>query len=241
MEIKPVILVLADISGYTRFIKYHRVSLIHAEKIITELLESVITTIEAPLVLHELEGDAVTFYAVEEDRQTCAVDVFTQVERCIEAFRQREAELISDCSVCECEACGQVGKLKIKVVLHRGEAAFTKLRQFTKVAGEDVILAHRLLKNTVPSKEYILMTEPFMQACPDLQQRMLERRTEHAEGLGDVVVYVLDYEQKGAVQPAVRTYWNKLMTFGKFELHLLWRLITGTRQLEKWYKYFQNP
>jgi len=160
----------------------HRVSLIHAEKIIRELLESVIASANEPLVLHELEGDAVNFYAIEDKGGTCAGEVFAQVERFVEAFRQREAELISDCSICKCEACTQVGRLKIKVVRHRGEAVFTQLRRFTKVAGEDVILAHRLLKNTIPSNEYLLMTEPFMQACSNLEHLSLERRTEHAEG-----------------------------------------------------------
>lgn len=240
MEIKPVILVLADISGYTRFIKYHRVSLIHAEKIITELLESVIASVDKPLVLHELEGDAVNFYAIEEDEQACAGEVFAQVERCIEAFRQREAELISDCSVCECEACKQVGQLKIKVVLHRGEAAFTKLRQFTKVAGEDVILAHRLLKNTIPSDEYILMTEPFVQACPSLQERPLQRRKEHAEGLGEVTVYVHDFEQKEAITPVERSFWSKVKSFIWLEGYLLRRLLIGPRQTHKKYRHLQD-
>lgn len=230
MEIKPVILVLADISGYTRFIKYHRVSLIHAEKIITELLESVIDAAGEPLVLHELEGDAVNFYAIVEDEQACAGNVFAQVEQCVEAFRKREAELISDCSICECEACDRVGQLKIKMVLHRGEAAFTKLRQFTKVAGEDVILAHRLLKNSIPSDEYILMTEEFVQACPDLQRRMLERRTERAEGLGEVTVYLLDLENSRAVEPSERSLWDKLKTFAMLEGYFLRRLFTRARQ-----------
>jgi len=35
MEIKRVALVLADISGYTRFMKAHTMSLLHAEAIIT--------------------------------------------------------------------------------------------------------------------------------------------------------------------------------------------------------------
>jgi hypothetical protein len=240
MEIKPVILVLADISGYTRFIKYHRVSLIHAEKIITELLESVIASADKPLVLHEIEGDAVNFYAIEEDEKACAGEVLAQVERFVEAFRRREAELISECSLCECEACQRVGQLKIKVVLHRGEAAFARLRQFTKVAGEDVILAHRLLKNTIPSNEYILMTEQFVQACSSLQSRPLERRTEHAEGLGEVTVYVLDFEQRGTVAPTERSLWNKLKMFGKFEGYLLRRLLTGPRQTYRKYRHLKD-
>ena len=59
MEIKEVSLVLADISGYTEFVQAHRTALLHAEQIITDLLEAVIDSAEYPLTLNKLEGDAV--------------------------------------------------------------------------------------------------------------------------------------------------------------------------------------
>ena len=59
MELAQVSLILADISGYTSFISMHRISLLHAEQIVTELLEAIISQIEAPLILNKLEGDAV--------------------------------------------------------------------------------------------------------------------------------------------------------------------------------------
>ena len=49
MELKRVCLVLADISGYTRFTRMHFTSLLHAEEIITELLEAVIQAAAFPL------------------------------------------------------------------------------------------------------------------------------------------------------------------------------------------------
>lgn len=168
----------------------HRVSVIHAEGIVTDLLESVIASTGLPLIVHELEGDAVAFYAIDDGPESCAGVVFEHVEQFMDAFRRREAELISECSMCACEACESVGKLRIKTVLHRGEAVFGALRQFTKIAGEDVILAHRLLKNTVPSNEYILMTEPFLAACPGARAHRLEHRIERVEGLGEVGIHV---------------------------------------------------
>ena len=63
MELKRVVLVLADISGYTRFMKIHTMSLLHAETIITELLEAVLDHAEFPLTLSKLEGDAAFMYA----------------------------------------------------------------------------------------------------------------------------------------------------------------------------------
>ena len=233
MKIQPIIMVLADISGYTRFIRYHRVSLIHAEKIITELLESVIASSSTPLILHELEGDAVTFYAIDDGNTSCGREVFRQVQSFFTAFRKREGELISECSLCECDACNLVGQLKIKVVIHKGEAVFIRLRQFTKIAGEDVILAHRLLKNSVPSNEYILMTEPFIEATPSLKELPLEPRTEQIKGLDNIPVYVLSFNQMSPVEKIGRSLLNKIIMTIKNEVYLVKRLLVRSRKKYK--------
>jgi hypothetical protein len=93
MKLTPIFLVLADISGYTRL---HRYSRIHAEGIVTDLLDQVIRASDAPLDVYELAGDSVTIYA-ESDRTPAMVSaIFQQVEGFFEAFRKREGELISD-------------------------------------------------------------------------------------------------------------------------------------------------
>ena len=56
------ILVLADISGYTHFSRLHFTSLLHAEEIITELMESILQSAEFPLQVGQLEGDAVLLF-----------------------------------------------------------------------------------------------------------------------------------------------------------------------------------
>ncbi|HET7376319.1 MAG TPA: DUF2652 domain-containing protein [Anaerolineae bacterium] len=192
MEIKRVVLVLADISGYTRFMKIHTTALIHAEAIITDLLEAVLNQAEVPLTLSKLEGDAAFLYAVLDDDRpaaSAAQDVLRQVTSFFEAFRAKERELIA-CDVCRCDACNNIGQLKLKAFLHVGEAAFKKIRQFEELAGEDVILIHRLLKNTIPAKEYILLTDQFYALSGGIGDSPLEARTEEAEGLGAVGVHV---------------------------------------------------
>jgi hypothetical protein len=67
-----------------------------------------------------------------------------------------------------------VGKLKLKAILHHGEAAFNKVRQFVKIGGEDVILAHRLLKNSVPGHEYVLLSQAFADIADGFQGKELE-------------------------------------------------------------------
>lgn len=192
MEIKHVVLVLADISGYTRFMRVHTMSLLHAEAIITDLLEAVIDAAEFPLTLSKLEGDAAFLYATVEDdsrASAAAQDILRQVTAFFEAFHARERALIA-CDTCRCEGCNHIAELRIKAFLHVGEVAIKKIRQFEELAGENVILIHRLLKNTIPAKEYILLTEQFYALSGGLGDSPLETRTEEAEGLGPVAVRV---------------------------------------------------
>src|SRR5258708_25765494 len=112
MELKRVCLVLADISGYTRFMKLHTSSLLHAEVIITDLLEAVIDHAEHPLTLSKLEGDAVFLYApLDSDERATAQDVMRQVVAFFEAFKAKERSLIA-CDACQCDACSNIDKLK---------------------------------------------------------------------------------------------------------------------------------
>ena len=218
-------LVLLDISGYTRFIKFHKVSLIHAELIIDELLDRVLAEVHAPLVAQELEGDAVYFYAVSDGTPEMARDIVAQVHRGLAAFREREARLVSECSICLCEACKTVGRLTMKAVVHHGEAVFTRVRQFTKVSGEDVILAHRLLKASIERREYVLVTESMQALLGNPDGGTAEHRTEDCGVLGQVGINVYYPSQhESCVAPPEVSFLAKLKMLLRVEWHLLKRL-----------------
>lgn len=70
METKKVALVIVDISGYTQFIRSEKMSAVHAEEIIFDLLEAVIDKAAYPLTLNKLEGDAALLYAELKDDET---------------------------------------------------------------------------------------------------------------------------------------------------------------------------
>jgi hypothetical protein len=225
-QVQKVFLVLLDISGYTRFIKAHRISLIHAERIIDELLERVIAETRPPLVLQELEGDAVFFYAVSDGTPEMAREVATQVERGLVAFREREARLVSECSICLCDACKTVGRLTMKAVLHYGEAVFTQVREFSKVSGGDVILAHVLLKAAIKRREHVLVTESMQALLGSLDGMATEFRTESCGELGQVNINVYYPSQdESQVVPSKVSFRSKLKMFLKVEWHLLKRLL----------------
>jgi hypothetical protein len=90
-----------------------------------------------------------------------------------------------------------------------------------------VILAHRLLKNSVPEKEYILETESFFQlagASPRVKQ---EARTERYEDLGEVRVRVsYPAESIGVAQAAPRSFLSKLKMSWRNDLYYLKRLFS---------------
>jgi hypothetical protein len=193
MEIIHAVMVLADISGYTSFVTKRETSLLHAERIITELMEAVINTAAFPLNLNKLEGDAAFLYALTDGNEAAtAQDVGRQVMAFIRAFNRKASELVRNTAVCACDACRHIDHLRLKVILHAGEAAIKHVRQFEELAGKEVILLHRLLKNTIREEEYILMTEQYCQLSGGLPGAVQppETRVEHVEGLGSVPVRV---------------------------------------------------
>lgn len=154
---KRAFLLIADIGGYTKFMKVHRINLAHAQHVVAQLLEAVIDG-AGNLKLAKLEGDAAFFYgelSKDEDVDKYAKRV-SDIRR---AFLTRQQEMTID-RWCTCDGCVQADQLKLKFVAHEGEIAFQKVKRNTELAGIDVIFVHRLLKNDVPASEYVLMSEP---------------------------------------------------------------------------------
>ena len=55
---EPVLLIIADISGYTRYMTANVKTLAHSQTIITELIHAIVRQIELPLEVAKLEGGA---------------------------------------------------------------------------------------------------------------------------------------------------------------------------------------
>jgi 2-polyprenyl-3-methyl-5-hydroxy-6-metoxy-1,4-benzoquinol methylase len=165
-EAQPVLLMLVDISGYTQFMVSHDRELRHSQMIIGELLESLIHQVDVPLRISSIEGDALLLYAIKSGND----EVWRRrssnlVERLLALFRVFKERLleIGAYSVCKCDACVEVGDLKLKIVVHSGEALVTHVGDFPALSGVDVITVHRLAKNSVPEDEYVLLTEAAYQ------------------------------------------------------------------------------
>ncbi len=184
-------ILLADISGYTRFLNANRVTLAHATQIVSALLEAVIAAAPAPVRPHKIEGDAVLLAAWGKGADAAAP---LAPAAFFQAFYRRRAALAAANS-CPCEACRQIPDLDLKVIAHHGRLLRHRVGRFEELAGPDLILAHRLLKNRVAARRYLLTSAEawtrFTAEHPAFAGLPVERWEEECEGLGAVPVVVV--------------------------------------------------
>ncbi len=183
------VLVLADISGFTEFVT--ATELEHGPAIIAELLGEVMRELSPPLPIQEVEGAAV--FALGADEAVGSPDtLFGTLEAAFAAFKSRQRELAAD-ETCPCRACSSVESLDLKIVTHHGRYLRQMVGDRSQAAGVDVILAHRLLKNGVGRRAYLLLTEAALRwAGVDPAAAGLDAHTERYEHFGDVRCFVRD-------------------------------------------------
>jgi hypothetical protein len=190
---RRLVIILADLSGYTKFMLGNQMAAVHGQQLITALLESILRQVKIPLVLQEIEGDAVFMYAAhpdsEEGWQAALSEIRLKLEHFFLAFLE---ELVSraESTLCECPVCKHLDSLKLKIVVHSGVAVFHQIADRSQVSGVDIITAHRLLKNSVPSDEYLLMSERAYEDLGYGMEGTFDRGLETYESVEPVVTYV---------------------------------------------------
>ncbi len=194
------LLLMPDISGFTEFVSEVEIS--HSEHIISELLELLINGNQLGLELCEIEGDALFFY-----RQGPAPShdaIMAQVRHWFTAFHNH-LKLVSRDVYCKCGACQNVGNLALKTVGHFGEFAVYSVQKKTKVIGKDVILVHRLLKNSIPEREYLFVTDALLRSLSDngADTPAYVPHQERYDIIGEVTGGVLDLAPMHAELPDV--------------------------------------
>lgn len=166
MQQDKLVIVLADISGYTRFMVENRTSAVHGQVCINALIEAILSHVDIPLTLQEIEGDAVFLYArspgSEPEWRAMAEEISDKLDGFFTAFIAQMG-VTGESTPCGCAICRNSDKLGLKIIVHAGEAVFHEVAGRPQVSGPDVILAHRLLKNSVDGNEYLLLTESAYQ------------------------------------------------------------------------------
>jgi uncharacterized protein YndB with AHSA1/START domain len=187
--------VIADISGYTSFLA--GVELDHAQDIIADVMDTVLRCLRPPFRLAKFEGDAAFVYAVTDKVDGSLLQ--DAIESAYFAFRKRLRNIKQSTS-CDCNACSKMQDLDLKFVSHHGEFIKHRMAGREELAGRDVILIHRLLKNAVNERlgghAYALYSNPCIQAMgiDPVVQGLVEYR-ESIDIIGEVKCWVRDLEE----------------------------------------------
>ncbi len=147
-------LFIPDISGFTKFIQTTEVE--HSQHVIAELLEVLIAANTQDLKLAEIEGDALFFY--KEGEIPSQERLLAQIETMFTAFYSH-LKLLETNRICPCNACASAPNLQLKIVAHCGDLQFIEVQGNRKPFGQQVIEAHRLLKNSIDSENYALISK----------------------------------------------------------------------------------
>lgn len=182
MEAKPTLLCIPDISGFTKFMGEIDFEL--SSKVIPSLLNKIIYSNEIGLKISEIEGDAVLFYRLGQ---------LPPINILIDQCKLFYTEFYQQMEVLRKKNNGHPGAKKIpemlglKIVLHFGkEIGIVTIGKNFKLMGEDVIVAHRLLKNNIPIDEYILISETLLASYGDKDREYLTQQATFKSGFVEV-------------------------------------------------------
>jgi uncharacterized protein YndB with AHSA1/START domain len=193
-------LLIADISGYTDYVVTSPLE--YAEDVVAEITRDVVEHLEPVLRVNKLEGDAAFGYAL--DGELDASMLLDSIEECYFGFRQR-LRGIEHSTNCSCNACAKAPELNLKFVVHYGDFIRRPGARGEELTGQDVILVHRLLKNTAADvlglRGYALSSEACVNALTiDPQALGMSSHRELYADVGEVPAWVVDLEKRWEIE-----------------------------------------
>jgi hypothetical protein len=198
MATESACLLIADISGYTGYLA--GVEIDHAQDILADLTNTIVSALRPGFRLAKLEGDAAFTYAITE--RIDGSMLLDTIERCYFGFRRRRRD-VHQATSCECNACVRIPDLNLKFVVHHGTIIRQRVAGREELLGSDVIVVHRLLKNKVVEATGIDAYALFSQACVDAMDvdvaaLGMQSMSETYDHIGTVPVWAHDLEQRWA-------------------------------------------
>jgi hypothetical protein len=153
-------ILIPDISGFTEFMTSNELS--HASHAINILIDAILTAVGDEYEVSEIEGDAVLL--IKKGPAPPQKEILDICLKIFNAFHFQR-KWMQQHTICPCGACQAIINLTLKFVVHHGPLAEMKVGGFVKQSGTDMIVAHRLLKNSINNNEYLLLTEKLLQVA----------------------------------------------------------------------------
>lgn len=191
---------IPDIGGFTRFVTTTEIS--HSQHIIKELLEVLVDANQLGMLVSEVEGDAVLF--VRTGKLPPFADLLSQTKKMYVDFHSylKQFEMLR---ICQCGACIGASKISLKVVVHAGPASTMDIKGHSKFIGRSIIVAHRLLKNSVPLAEYLLVTHETLNRMEGIaEQPSSQEGSSNYDEIGEIHFRywpLADYLSEVSVKP----------------------------------------
>ena len=148
---------IPDITGFTRFMAENSIEF--SRKIIPPLLRTIVSSNTLNMKVGEIEGDAVVFY-----RYGALPTLNDLVNQCVEFhknFNEQLRVLMEEFND-DFSQWASSNRLSLKIVVHAADISLTHIEGITKLIGEDMVVVHKLLKNSIAEVEYILLTEKLL-------------------------------------------------------------------------------
>jgi uncharacterized protein YndB with AHSA1/START domain len=194
-------LLIADITGYTRFMQGSELD--HARGILEGLFKALLAELQSPFVLSNVQGDAILAHA-RDPHVSDGHAVLDTVESLYFGFARELEHMILN-TTCKCQACSNMADLDLKLLIHHGAYAEQEIAGRKELSGTEVILIHRLMKNTIAADAGIRAYAAFTEAAAEAINVAdffagLTRHVEAVEGFPDVSLSVLDMQPRWEAQ-----------------------------------------
>lgn len=153
-------LFMADISGFTKFVR--DTDFEFGKNVIQELLSSILEGNTLNMEVLEIEGDAVLFYRF--GTPPSVYEIVDQFKKMSSLFYHKLNQFDT----------AETIELSLKFMVHYGKLGRYQVGTFTKLYGQSVIEIHRLLKNSIDSNHYLLMTDEYLKATNNVSKNCME-------------------------------------------------------------------
>lgn len=227
-------MVIADITGYTAYLNDSELE--HARQSLAAILEVIVSSTEAPLVVSGVVGDAVLSYGVDGEILNTQTMV-DELENIYLAYRRALEQMVLN-TTCSCTACANLGTLDLKFITHHGEFSIQHVAGTDEIIGPDVNKLFRLAKNDI--KEELGLTAYLAFTTDALKELGMEEFSsklhdvdQAVDDFGVVRLGVLDmhpvWEQRRYESPVTMADGETMLTFTRdidAPLGVLWDHLT---------------